>query len=48
MIDISSGVGTVVGTINTGQFPRGLAINSAGTTLYVSNNGDNTVWAIPL
>ena len=43
---IDSVTNTVAATVNVGTYPNGVAVNPAGTKVYVANPGSNTVSAI--
>jgi 6-phosphogluconolactonase (cycloisomerase 2 family) len=48
-INQSTGALTLVGApYTTGNYPRGVAVNAAGTFLYVTNYGSNSVTAFSI
>jgi DNA-binding beta-propeller fold protein YncE len=43
VIDLKSSPPAIIGTLDAGLFPNGIAINAAGTLALVTNRGDSTV-----
>jgi YVTN family beta-propeller protein len=46
VIALSTNTRSVIGTVTVGQYPKGIAVNGAGTRVYVANASSNTVSVI--